>query len=118
MRPVTTGVDHQLRTMYTKWFCACNDDLMRMIMLIEACVCCFAGADLPVVGSELQGFGAKGADRSKTPFVRKRSGARREWVMWDAAEVLHGHNGVVGRFGAKGAARAVALALSEEHRYT
>jgi hypothetical protein len=38
--------------------------------------------------------------------------------MWDAAEVLHGRNGVVGRFGTEGAARAVALALSEEHRYT
>jgi hypothetical protein len=38
--------------------------------------------------------------------------------MWDAAKVLHGRNGVVGRFSAKGAAHAVALALSEEHRYT
>jgi hypothetical protein len=81
-------------------------------------VCYFAGADLPAFGSELRGFGAEDADRSKTPFVRKRSGAGRERVMWDAAKVLHGRNGVVGRFSAKGAAHAVALALSEEHRYT
>jgi hypothetical protein len=31
-------VDRQLRAMYTKWFCARNDDLMRMLMLLEACV--------------------------------------------------------------------------------
>jgi hypothetical protein len=37
-RPVTTGVDHQLRAIYTKWFCARNDDLMRMLTLLEACV--------------------------------------------------------------------------------
>jgi hypothetical protein len=73
---------------------------------------------LPAFGSKLRGFGAEDADRSKTPFVRKRPCARRERVMWDAAEVLHGRNGVVGRFGTEGAARAVALALSEEHRYT
>jgi hypothetical protein len=111
-------VDRQLRAMYTKWFCARNDDLMRMLTLLEAYVCCFAGADLPAVGSELQGFGAEGVDRSGTPFVKERSGARRERLMWDAAEVLHGHNDVVGCFGAEGATRAVALALSEEHRHT
>jgi hypothetical protein len=38
--------------------------------------------------------------------------------MWDASEALYGCNGVVGRFGAEGAGRAVALALSEEHRHT
>jgi hypothetical protein len=81
-------------------------------------VCCFAGVDLPAVGSELQSFGAEGADWSKIPFVRKRSGAGRERVAWSAAEAFHGSSGVVGRFGAEGAARAVALALSEEHRYT
>jgi hypothetical protein len=37
--------------------------------------------------------------------------------MWDAAEAPQGCNGVVGRFGAEGAARVVALALSEEHRH-
>jgi hypothetical protein len=77
---------------------------LRMITLLEAWVCCFAGTDLPAVGSELRGFGAEGADRSKTLFVRKRSGAGRERAMWDASEVLHGRNGVVGRFSAEGAA--------------
>jgi hypothetical protein len=38
--------------------------------------------------------------------------------MWDSSEALHGCNGVVGRFDAEGAARVVALALSEEHRHT
>jgi hypothetical protein len=38
--------------------------------------------------------------------------------MWDAAEAPHGCNGVVGHFGSEGAARVVALALSEEHRRT
>jgi hypothetical protein len=32
-------------------------------------------------------------------------------------KVLRGRNGVVSRFGAEGAACAVALALSEEHRH-
>jgi hypothetical protein len=47
-----------------------NDDLMGMLMLLEACECSFAGADLPVIGSELRGFGAEGADRSGTPLVK------------------------------------------------
>jgi hypothetical protein len=89
-----------------------------MLTLLEACVCCFAGVDLPAVGSELRSFGAEGADRSKIPFVRKRSGAGRERVAWNAAEVLHGRSGVVGRFGAEGTTRAVALPLSEEHHHT
>jgi hypothetical protein len=38
--------------------------------------------------------------------------------MWDASEALHGCSGIVGRFGAEGAARVVALALSEEQRHT
>jgi hypothetical protein len=32
------SVDRQLRAMYTDWFCARNDDLMRMLTLLEACV--------------------------------------------------------------------------------
>jgi hypothetical protein len=47
-----------------------NDDLMRMLTLLEACECCFAGADLPTIGSELRDFGAEGADQSGTPFVK------------------------------------------------
>jgi hypothetical protein len=69
-RSVTAGLDRQLRAMYTKWFCALNDDLMRTLTLLEACECCFVGADLPAIGSELRGFGAEGADRSGTPFVK------------------------------------------------
>jgi hypothetical protein len=38
--------------------------------------------------------------------------------MWDASEAFYGCGGVVDRFGAEGAARVVALALSEEHRNT
>jgi hypothetical protein len=38
--------------------------------------------------------------------------------MWDAAEALHGSNGVVVRFDTEGATHVVALALSEEHRHT
>jgi hypothetical protein len=53
-----------------KWFCALNDDLMRMLTLLEACECCFAGVDLLAIGSGLRGFGAEGADRSGTPFVK------------------------------------------------
>jgi hypothetical protein len=64
------------------------------------------------------GFGAEGADRSETPFVKERSGAGRKQVMWDAAEVLHGRNGIMGHLGAEGVARVVALALSEKHRHT
>jgi hypothetical protein len=82
------------------------------------CVCCFAGADSPAAGSELQSFGAEGADRSRNPFVGKRSDARRERVAWSAEEAFHGRSGTVGRFGAEGAARAVALVLSEGHHYT
>jgi hypothetical protein len=89
-----------------------------MLTLLEACVCCFAGADLPAVGSELWSFGAEGADWSKIPFVRKCSGAGRERVARNAAEVRHGHSGMVGRFGAEGAGHVVALALSEEHYHT
>jgi hypothetical protein len=37
-----------------------------MLTLLEACVCCFGGANLPAVGSELQSFGAEGADWSKS----------------------------------------------------
>jgi hypothetical protein len=81
-------------------------------------VCCFAGADSPAVSSELQSFGAEGADRSRNPFVEKRFGAGREPVAWCAAEAFHGRSGVVGRFSAEGTARTVALALSEGHRYT
>jgi hypothetical protein len=51
-------------------------------------------------------------------FCQERSGAGRGRVMWDAEEALHGCNGVVGRFGTEGAARVVALALSEEHHHT
>jgi hypothetical protein len=87
-------------------------------MLLEACVCCFVGVDSPAVGSELQSFGAEGTDRSRNPFVEKRFDAGRERVAWCAAEAFHGRSGVVGRFGAEGTARTVALALSEGHRYT
>jgi hypothetical protein len=38
--------------------------------------------------------------------------------MWDASEAHYGCSGVVDRFGAEGAARVVALTLSEEHRNT
>jgi hypothetical protein len=66
----TTGLVCQLRAMNTKGlFCARNDDLMEMLMLLKACECCFAGADLLAIGSALQGFGAKGADRSGTSLV-------------------------------------------------
>jgi hypothetical protein len=56
--------------MYTKWFCALNDDIMGMQTLLEACECCFAGDDLPAIDSELRGFGVEGADRSGTPLVK------------------------------------------------
>jgi hypothetical protein len=71
------------------------------------CVCCLAGADSPAVVSELQSFSAEGADRSRNPFVGKRSDAGRERVMWSVAEAFHRRSGVVGRFGAEGTARAV-----------
>jgi hypothetical protein len=35
--------------------------------------------------------------------------------MWDALEAHHGCGGVVDRFGAEGAARVVALVLTEKH---
>jgi hypothetical protein len=54
----------------------------------------------------------------KPPFVRKRSDAGQEQIIWGATEVPHGHNGVVDRFRAEGAACSVALTLSEEHRNT
>jgi hypothetical protein len=43
---------------------------MRMLTLLEACECCFAGADLPAVDSGFRGFGVEGADWSGTPFVK------------------------------------------------
>jgi hypothetical protein len=98
--------------MYTKWFCALKDDLMRMLTLLEACECCFAGADSPVIGSELRGFGAKGADQSGTPFVRSAltsDGNGSCGMPWRPSMEC---NGVMGRFGAEGATRVVALALS------
>jgi hypothetical protein len=39
-------------------------------MLLEACECCFAGVDVPAIGSVLWGFDAEGADRSGTPLVK------------------------------------------------
>jgi hypothetical protein len=69
-RSVMADLDRQLRAMYTKWFCALKDDLMRMLTLLEACECCFAGADSPAIDSELRGFSAEGADRSGTLFVK------------------------------------------------
>jgi hypothetical protein len=68
---VTAGLVHQLRTMYTKWFCALIDDLMGMLTLLEACECCFVGADLSAIDSELRGFGAEGLDQSGTPLVKR-----------------------------------------------
>jgi hypothetical protein len=56
--------------MYTKRLYALNDDLMGMLTLLEACECCFAGDDLPAIGSGLRGFGAEGEDRSGTPLVK------------------------------------------------
>jgi hypothetical protein len=92
---------------------------MRMLMLLESvCVFCFAGSDSPAVVSEVQSFGAEGADRSRNPFVRKRSDAGRERAAWSVVEAFHGRSGAVGYFGAEGAARAVALVLSEGHCYT
>jgi hypothetical protein len=66
-------VDRLLCATHTKWFCARNVDLMRMLTLLEACVCVcyFVGADFPAVDSELRGFGAEGADWSKTPVCQK-----------------------------------------------
>jgi hypothetical protein len=90
-----------------------------MLTLLESvCGCRFAGADSPAVGSELRSFGAEGAGRSRNPFVGKHSDAGRERVAWCAAEAFHGRRSAVGRFGTEGAARTVAMALSEGHRYT
>jgi hypothetical protein len=91
---------------------------MRILTLLEACECCFAGADLPTVGSELRGFDAECADRSGTPFLSRALWRRTGTGHVDAEEALHGCNVVVGRFGAEGATRVVALALSEEHHHT
>jgi hypothetical protein len=41
------------------------------------------------VGSELQSFGAEGADRSRSPFVEKRTDAVRERVAWVPRTPLH-----------------------------
>jgi hypothetical protein len=87
---VTAGVDRQLRAMYTKWFCACSDDLMRMLTSLEACVCCFAGADLPAVGSELRGASAPKVRTGEKPRLSK--GALAPDGKWDAAEVLPPHH--------------------------
>jgi hypothetical protein len=38
-RPVTADADRQSRAKCRKWLSACNDDLMRMLTLLEACVC-------------------------------------------------------------------------------
>jgi hypothetical protein len=91
-----------------------------MLTLLEACVCCFTGADLPAVGPELRSFGAEGADRSKIPLVRKRSGAGRGTghVECRGGADLPAVSPELRSFSAEGAARAVALALAEEHRYT
>jgi hypothetical protein len=48
-----------------------DDDLTGTLTLLEARECCFAGADLPAVGSALRGFSAEGADRSGTLLVEK-----------------------------------------------
>jgi hypothetical protein len=69
-------------------------------------VCCFAGVDSLAVGSERQSFGAEGADWSRNPFVGKRSDARQEQGAWRAVEAFYGRDGAVGRFDAKGVARA------------
>jgi hypothetical protein len=54
----TASMVRQLRAMNTKGlFCVRNDDLMEMLMLLKACEWFFAGADLPAIGSALQGFG-------------------------------------------------------------
>jgi hypothetical protein len=34
-----------------KGFGVLNDDLTGMLTLLEACECCFAGADFPAIGS-------------------------------------------------------------------
>jgi hypothetical protein len=66
----------------------------------------------------LQTFGTEGVDRSRTPCVgcAPMKGGKR--VMRDASEAQHGRGGVVDCFGAEGAARAAALALSEGRRDT
>jgi hypothetical protein len=48
-----------------------NDDLTGTLTLLEARECCFAGADLPAVGSASRGFSAEGADQSGAPLVDK-----------------------------------------------
>jgi hypothetical protein len=61
----------------------------------------------------LQTFGAEGEDGSRTPRVGCAPIKRREAVARDALEAQSGQGGVVDRFDAEGAARAVALARSE-----
>jgi hypothetical protein len=78
----------------------------------------FVGTNSPPVVSELQSFSAEGADRSRNPFAGKLFDAGWEHVTWSVVEAFHGRSGAVDCFGAEGAARAVALVLSEGHRYT
>jgi hypothetical protein len=103
--------------MYTKGLGALNDDLMGMLTSLEACECCFAGADLPTIGSA-HGLQRRRCGPVRNPTCQECSDAGRGRVMWDASEAFHGCNGVVGRLGAEGVAHVVAPALSEEHRHT
>jgi hypothetical protein len=66
----------------------------------------------------LQTFRAEGADRSRTPRVGCAPMKGGKQVMQDASEAQHGRGGVVDCFGAEGAARVGALALSEGRRDT
>jgi hypothetical protein len=92
--------------MNTKGFCALNDDLMEILTLLKACECCFAGDDLPAIGSVPRGFGAEGVDRSETTLVESapapdRNGLRgtHQWptmavvALWTASEPKVRHAG-------------------------
>jgi hypothetical protein len=112
----TVGLVRQFRTTCMS-FGMLDDNLTGTLTLLEAHECCFAGADLPTIGSA-HGLQRRRCGPVRNPTCQECSDAGRGRVIWDASEAFHGCNGVVGRFGTEGAARVVALALLEEHRHT